>query len=100
MDRSSQIISRDSQINTRVQHQFHGLLISCLVISIEDPFDQDDFESWSLLRSMIPYSIQIVGDDLTVTNSARIRMAAERKACNSLLLKINQIGTITESLEA
>lgn len=69
-----------------------------LVISIEDPFDQNDWNSWCKLTAKA--SIQIVGDDLTVTNPERIVRAIESKACNALLLKINQIGTISESLEA
>ena len=68
------------------------------IISIEDPFDQDDWEAWSHLTSTSP--IQIVGDDLTVTNITRVKTAIEKKACNGLLLKVNQIGTITESIRA
>jgi enolase len=68
------------------------------IVSIEDPFDQDDWESYSeLTRST---TIQIVGDDLTVTNPKRITTAIEKKACNGLLLKVNQIGTISESIQA
>jgi enolase len=66
--------------------------------SIEDPFDQDDWEAWTYFASK--YDGQIVGDDLTVTNPIRIKQAIEDKACNSLLLKINQIGTISEALQA
>ena len=66
--------------------------------SIEDPFDQDDWEAWTYFASK--YDSQIVGDDLTVTNPIRIKEAIDKKACNSLLLKINQIGSITESLQA
>ncbi len=69
-----------------------------LVISIEDPFDQDDWKSWSELREKT--NIQVVGDDLTVTNPERIKLAISNSACNALLLKVNQIGTLTESLEA
>ena len=69
-----------------------------LMCSIEDPFDQDDWEAWTYFSTK--YEHQIVGDDLTVTNPIRIKEAIERKACNSLLLKINQIGSITESLQA
>ncbi|KAJ3198925.1 hypothetical protein HDU82_000863, partial [Entophlyctis luteolus] len=58
------------------------------IVSIEDPFDQDDFESYNSLTSSV--SIQIVGDDLTVTNPVRIQMAIDKKACNGLLLKVNQ----------
>ncbi|TPX35073.1 phosphopyruvate hydratase [Synchytrium microbalum] len=68
------------------------------IVSIEDPFDQDDFESYASLHKS--ETIQIVGDDLTVTNPERIQMAIEHKACNGLLLKVNQIGTVTESIRA
>jgi len=68
------------------------------VVSIEDPFDQDDFDSYHHLTSSV--SVQIVGDDLTVTNPKRIQMAIDKKACNGLLLKVNQIGTLTESIQA
>ena len=68
------------------------------IVSIEDPFDQDDWEAWSHLTSKS--GIQIVGDDLTVTNPLRIKTAIEKKACNGLLLKVNQIGTISESIQA
>lgn len=68
------------------------------IVSIEDPFDQDDWDSWTQLTNSVP--IQIVGDDLTVTNPKRIATAVEKKACNGLLLKVNQIGTVTESIEA
>ncbi|CAK5130513.1 unnamed protein product [Meloidogyne enterolobii] len=68
------------------------------VKSIEDAFDQDDWDNWSKLLSQT--DIQLVGDDLTVTNPKRIKQAVEKKACNCLLLKVNQIGTVTESIEA
>ncbi|XP_061104185.1 beta-enolase-like isoform X1 [Conger conger] len=68
------------------------------VLSIEDPFDQDDWEHWSEFTESV--GIQIVGDDLTVTNPKRIQTAVEKKACNCLLLKVNQIGSVTESIQA
>ncbi|KAJ1554841.1 hypothetical protein HK405_003936, partial [Cladochytrium tenue] len=68
------------------------------IVSIEDPFDQDDWDSYHALTSSVP--IQIVGDDLTVTNPARIQTAIEKKAVNALLLKVNQIGSVTESIRA
>uniref|UniRef100_A0A4W5KEN5 phosphopyruvate hydratase n=1 Tax=Hucho hucho TaxID=62062 RepID=A0A4W5KEN5_9TELE len=68
------------------------------VVSIEDPFDQDDWEAWSNFTGST--EIQVVGDDLTVTNPKRITKAVEDKACNCLLLKVNQIGSVTESLAA
>ncbi|CAI4233378.1 unnamed protein product [Auanema sp. JU1783] len=68
------------------------------VVSIEDAFDQDDWENWG--KFMGSTGIQLVGDDLTVTNPKRIEMAVEKKSCNCLLLKVNQIGSVTESIEA
>jgi enolase len=68
------------------------------VVSIEDAFDQDDWESWGKFHSQT--SIQLVGDDLTVTNVERIKTAIEKKSCNCLLLKVNQIGSVTESINA
>jgi enolase len=71
------------------------------IVSFEDPFDQDDFESYGALTSDVKEKkIQVVGDDLLVTNVERIKMALERKACNALLLKVNQIGSVTESIDA
>lgn len=72
--------------------------ISLPVVSIEDPFDQDDWATWTSFLSGV--DIQIVGDDLTVTNPKRIAQAVEKKACNCLLLKVNQIGSVTESIQA
>ena len=68
------------------------------VVSIEDPFDQDDWATWTSF--LLGVDIQIVGDDLTVTSPKRIAQAIEKKACNCLLLKVNQIGSVTESIQA
>jgi len=68
------------------------------IITIEDPFDQDDWESWKKMTSS--QECQVVGDDLTVTNVTRVKKAIDEKACNALLLKVNQIGTVTESINA
>jgi len=70
------------------------------VVSIEDCFDQDDWEGWSEFTAAVGEKIQIVGDDLLVTNPERIKTAIEKKACNALLLKVNQIGTVTEAITA
>jgi len=69
------------------------------VQSIEDAFDQDDWENWTKFQQNSS-NIQLVGDDLTVTNPERIKTAVEKKACNCLLLKVNQIGSVTESIRA
>ncbi|KAK2716475.1 enolase-like [Artemia franciscana] len=68
------------------------------VTSIEDPFDQDDWDTWSSFTANT--NVQIVGDDLTVTNPIRIQTGIDKKACNCLLLKVNQIGSVTESIQA
>jgi len=68
------------------------------IVSIEDPFAEDDWEAWSYFFKTSDF--QLVGDDLTVTNPKRIKKAIELKACNALLLKVNQIGTLTESIQA
>ena len=70
------------------------------IVSIEDAFDQDDFDNWTKLTSRIGDTVQIVGDDLLVTNPKRIQMALDMKCCNALLLKVNQIGSLSESIEA
>merc|ERR1712087_595557 len=70
------------------------------MISIEDPFDQDDWASYALLCKTMGDKVQIVGDDLLVTNTKRIAKALEVGACNALLLKVNQIGSVTESIDA
>ncbi|XP_078336903.1 uncharacterized protein LOC111132341 [Crassostrea virginica] len=68
------------------------------IVSIEDPYDQDDWEAYSKLTGSV--QIQIVGDDLLVTNPKRVQKGIDVKACNCLLLKVNQIGSVTESIEA
>jgi enolase len=70
------------------------------IASIEDPFDQNDFDSYNKFTSNNGQKFQIVGDDLLVTNPVRIQMGVEKSLCNALLLKVNQIGTISESIEA
>ncbi|XP_028079579.1 enolase 2-like [Camellia sinensis] len=70
------------------------------IVSIEDPFDQDDWEHHSMMTSEIGEKVQIVGDDLLVTNPKRVEKAIKEKSCNALLLKVNQIGSVTESIEA
>jgi len=70
------------------------------IVSIEDPFDQDDWEAYTEMVKAMGNAVQIVGDDLLVTNPKRIAYGKEVKAVNALLLKVNQIGTITESITA
>ncbi|MDD5194029.1 MAG: enolase C-terminal domain-like protein, partial [Candidatus Nanoarchaeia archaeon] len=70
------------------------------IFSIEDPFDQDDSKSFQKFTKGIGKRVQIVGDDLTVTNPKKIQEAIKNRLCNAMILKINQIGTITESIGA
>lgn len=67
---------------------------------IEDPFDQDDFSAYTTLKKRLDKHIQLVGDDLFVTNVARLKEGIERDCANGILLKINQIGTVTEAVDA
>jgi len=70
------------------------------IITIEDPFDQDDWAAWGKMTASIGEPTQIVGDDLTVTNVTRVKKAIDDKSCNALLLKVNQIGSMTEAIDA
>mmetsp|Transcript_74644 Transcript_74644/g.165064 ORF Transcript_74644/g.165064 Transcript_74644/m.165064 type:complete len:873 (+) Transcript_74644:82-2700(+) len=69
-------------------------------VSIEDPFDQDDWDAYKQFMGEVGSTQQIVGDDLLVTNPTRVKKALEIGACNALLLKVNQIGSITEAIDA
>jgi enolase len=70
------------------------------IISIEDGLAEDDWEGWRLLTQRVGDKIQIVGDDLLVTNVQRLKRAIEEKAANSILVKVNQIGTFSEAMAA
>ncbi len=70
------------------------------IVSIEDGLAEDDWDGWVGLTSRLGDRIQLVGDDLLVTNVERLETAIEKKACNAILIKLNQIGTLTETLEA
>lgn len=70
------------------------------IVSIEDGLAQDDWESWKLMVKTMGDKVQIVGDDLLVTNPERVRKAIKENAANALLVKVNQIGSLTETIEA
>ncbi|MCI0549639.1 MAG: enolase, partial [Anaerolineae bacterium] len=70
------------------------------IVSIEDGLSQDDWDSWKLMVKTIGDKCQIVGDDLLVTNPERVRRAIKENAANALLVKVNQIGSLTETIEA
>ncbi len=69
------------------------------IISIEDGLDEDDWENWILLNERLGHKVQLVGDDLYVTNSKRLKKGIDTNVSNSILIKVNQIGTLTETLE-
>ncbi|MBL6857201.1 MAG: phosphopyruvate hydratase [Pelagibacteraceae bacterium] len=91
---SSEFISVEESIN-----YYKNLVIKYPIKSIEDPFAEDDWEAWSKLTKEIGKNIQIVGDDLFVTNVKRLKKGIKEKSANSILVKVNQIGTLTETLE-
>ncbi len=70
------------------------------IVSIEDGLAEDDWEGWAMLNKAIGDKVQLVGDDLFVTNTERLRKGITSKCANSILIKVNQIGTLTETLEA
>lgn len=91
---SGQQLSSDELIAfyDRIRQQFP-------IFSIEDPLDEDDWDGWTRMSSRLGSHIQIVGDDLLVTNPVRLRRAISERACNSILIKLNQIGTVSETLD-
>jgi len=70
------------------------------IISLEDGLAEDDWEGWTLLTERLGHKVQIVGDDIFVTNTALIRQGIEKRTANSVLIKLNQIGSLTETIEA
>ncbi|MFP4115653.1 MAG: phosphopyruvate hydratase [Candidatus Aenigmatarchaeota archaeon] len=94
----------DYAIDNRVMNQeqledfWLELIENYPILSIEDPFDEEDFEAFASLNEGT--EARVVGDDLLVTNPGRIEKAIEKEACDTLLLKVNQIGTLTEAMEA
>jgi enolase len=80
---------------------FYAELIDAYpLVSIEDPLSEDDWDGWVALTSAIGDRVQLVGDDLFVTNPERLLEGIEKGAANALLVKVNQIGTLTETLDA
>ena len=85
---------------TTLADKYAGWVEKYPIVSIEDPFDQDDFDSYGQMTARLGEKIAVVGDDLLVTNPTRVQRAIDAKSCNALLLKVNQIGSVTESIEA
>jgi len=79
---------------------YEELLEEFPIVSIEDPLDEEDWDGWELLTTRLGLHIQLVGDDLFVTNTRRLERGIEKKVANAILIKINQIGTLTEAFDA
>ncbi len=79
---------------------YHDLVAAYPLLSIEDPLDEDDWDGWTNLTAQLGDKIQIVGDDLFVTNPVRLQRGIENKSANALLVKVNQIGTLSETIAA
>ena len=79
---------------------YADLLEAFPIVSIEDPLDEEDWEGWELLTTRLGNEVQLVGDDLFVTNAERLRYGIRCHAANAILIKVNQIGTLSEALEA
>jgi enolase len=77
-----------------------GLVAKYPIVSIEDGMAEDDWDGWKMLTDAIGGKCQLVGDDLFVTNTQRLVMGIERRIANSILVKVNQIGSLTETLDA
>jgi enolase len=82
----------------QVQNLYRRLLEEYPIVLLEDPFAEDDWESWKDFNKTC--LVELVGDDLPMTNVRRVELAQAKKACNSMLLKVNQIGTVTEAIAA
>lgn len=79
---------------------YQELALDFPICSIEDPLDEEDWDGWELLTTRLGGEIQLVGDDLFVTNTKRLKQGIERNVANAILVKVNQIGTLTEAVEA
>lgn len=99
--KNGKYVVEGKELTTDELSDLYGNLIKNYpIVSIEDPFDEEDFKAFASFTKKYGSKIRVVGDDLLVTNSERIKQALDVSACNTLLLKVNQIGTITEALEA
>ncbi|KXO16408.1 phosphopyruvate hydratase [Clostridiales bacterium KA00134] len=99
-DGKYELAGEKKTLTSREMIDFYKHLISKYpIVSIEDGLAEDDWESWTIMTKELGDKIQIVGDDLFVTNVKRLREGIEKKAANAILIKLNQIGTISETLE-
>jgi len=90
----------NSYSSEQIVEELAGLVNSYPIVSIEDGLAEDDWDGWSLLTKKLGKSVQLVGDDLFVTNTLRLQRGIDENIANSILIKVNQIGSLTETLEA
>jgi enolase len=110
MDPASSEFYEDGKYNLKTEERklssaemidyYESLIKKYPIVSIEDGLSQDDWDGWKLMTKRLGDKIQIVGDDLLVTNTERLKKAIKGKNCNSILIKLNQIGTLTETIDA
>ncbi len=97
--RRYQLASENRNLEAEELIAFYEQLVKAYpIISLEDGLDENDWDNWQVLQSRLGDSVQIVGDDLTVTNLVRLERAIDTQAMNAILIKLNQIGTVTETL--
>ena len=95
------LASENKKLNTEEMVKYLKTLVKKYpIVSIEDGLDENDWDGWKQLTSEIGDSVQIVGDDLTVTNINRLKRSIDEKSMNAILIKLNQIGTVTETIQA
>ena len=95
------LASENKKLNTEEMVNYLKTLVKKYpIISIEDGLDENDWDGWKQLTFEIGDSVQIVGDDLTVTNINRLKRSIDEKSMNAILIKLNQIGTVTETIQA
>ncbi len=100
-DGSYHLEGEGKKLTSRQMVDFYGQLVAKYPIySIEDPLDEDDWDGWKAITAQLGSKIKIVGDDLYVTNIARLKRGIEEGAGNSILIKLNQIGTVSETIDA
>lgn len=99
-DSGTYFIDGEKLSTDKFQEYLLQLIDEYPIISIEDPFYEEDFEAFSIFTREVGDKVQVVGDDLFVTNVKRLRIGIEKRAATALLLKVNQIGTLSEALEA
>jgi len=93
------LLSEKKELNSDEMIEYYiSLCNQYPIISIEDGLDEEDWVGWSKLSTLLGNKVQLVGDDLTVTNPLRLQQAIDKKAMNAILIKLNQIGTITETI--